>query len=442
MMKRPTSLHARLLAWLLAAIFLIAVIQVAVSYRTALQQTDEVFDYQLERTAISLGAGVPLQALATPSLSDSLIQRDWIIQIWSADGLQVFGPAQTVLVPDRAILGFSTVRTSDTRFRMFALQTPYQVIQVAQDMRVREAFAQNLALRGIAPIALLAPLLMLLVWWVVTRSLKPVERARRQVARRQVQDLAPIPTDELPDEIRPLVHELNQLLQRVDQAYQAQQRFIADAAHELRSPLAAMTLQLEGLRRSQTPEEQARHAQRLEDGLQRARTLLEQLLLLARSESPQQSAPAQCDVVQVLRDSCVEALALAQARGIQWTYEGVEQAPAQAEGGALQLVLRNLLDNAVKYTPDHGQVLTRISAQEEGWRVEIEDSGPGVPPSQRAQVFERFYRDPANAALPGSGLGLAIVQAIARQQALTLTLDDSPGLGGLRVTVQVPKRQT
>lgn len=438
MMAAPRSLHARLLIWLLATIFLIALIQGVVSYRTALQQTDDVFDYQLERTAISLGAGVPLQALATPSLSDSLIQRDWIIQIWSAEGLQVFGPSHTVLVPDRAILGFSTVRTADTRYRMFALQTSYQVIQVAQDMRVREAFAQRLALRSLVPIALFAPLLMLLVWWVVTRSLKPVERARRQVAQRQVQDLSPIPTTELPDEIRPLVEELNQLLQRMDQAYQTQQRFIADAAHELRSPLAALTLQLEGLRRSQSPDEQTRHTRRLEEGLRRARTLLEQLLQLARSEAPSPTAPGHCDLVQVLRVSCTEALTLAQARGITWHYDGVEHARAAVDGEAMALIVRNVLDNAVKYSPDQGQVRIDLLAAGQHWQIRVDDSGPGVPPEQRSQVFERFYRSPASTTLPGSGLGLAIVQAVARQQGVSLKLDQAPELGGLRVILTVP----
>src|SRR5690606_15718097 len=119
-------------------------------------------------------------------------------------------------------------------------------------------------------------------------------------------------------------------------------------------------------------------------------------------------------------------------------YEGVEQASAQADASALLLVFRNLLDNAVKYTPDHGHVRTRIEAHAQQWRIEIEDSGPGIPPEQRARVFERFYRAPGHANLPGSGLGLAIVQAIARQQAITLSLDDSPDLGGLRVTLLVP----
>ncbi|SPT39308.1 Sensor protein qseC [Achromobacter denitrificans] len=203
--RLSSSLRARLLFFLLAAIVVGALAQGAIAYRSTLAQADDIFDSLLQRTALSLGTGDGLlstgptqsRGAATP------MADDLIIQIWTPDGLRVFNSRSRRPLPDQIVLGFSDARMEGTTYRVYALATPFQVIQVAQDMAVRKHMARELALRTIAPIAAASPLLMLIVWCVVSWSLRPVKRARAQVAARQPEDLSPVNVQGLPDEIRP-----------------------------------------------------------------------------------------------------------------------------------------------------------------------------------------------------------------------------------------------
>ena len=183
------------------------------------------------------------------------------------------------------MLGFTNVQARGGTYRVFSMQTRSQVIQVAQNMAARRDMARSLALRTLAPLAIMAPLLVLAVWWGVSRSLVPVERVRRQLAKRQADDLSPVSDAQLPDEVQPLVSELNLLFERVQHAFEAQQHFVADAAHELRSPLAALRLQLQGLQRAGDDAARAAAIERLSAGIERATRLVEQLLTLARQEA-------------------------------------------------------------------------------------------------------------------------------------------------------------
>ncbi len=183
---------------------------------------------------------------------------DFVVQVWTADGLRVFASAQRAALPQLAVLGFSDAPAHGTIYRVFSMQSHSQVIQVAQDMAARRQMASKLALRTVWPIAVMAPLLMLVVWWVVSTSLAPVSRVRRQLAARQADGLSEVSETGLPDEVRPLVQELNLLFKRVGQAFEAQRSFVADAAHELRSPLAALRLQAQGLKRAADDDRRAR----------------------------------------------------------------------------------------------------------------------------------------------------------------------------------------
>ncbi|OVZ59287.1 two-component sensor histidine kinase [Pigmentiphaga sp. NML080357] len=434
------SLRGRLLAFLLAAIFLAALMQGAIAYRGALVQTDEIFDYQLQRIALSLSNGNPLFSTGPDGgLLDDPAARDLIIQIWTPDGVRLFRSTPKLVLPDRVVLGFSTVEAEGATYRMYSLEAPLQIIQVAQDVRVRTSMARSLALRTIWPIAAMAPLLMLVVWWVVSHSLMPVDRARRQVAARQADDLSPVSESGLPDEVRPLVHELNLLLDRVRQAFAAQQQFVGDAAHELRSPLAALKLQLQFLQRSDDEASRQVAIGRLGAGIERATRLVEQLLSLARQEAPGMQF-ATVDLADVVRTALTDVLPQARARGIDIGMEGASGARVTGQGEALALLVRNLLDNAVKYAPASGRVDIGLASDERGATLDVDDDGPGIPPSERGRVFDRFYRS-HSADTPGSGLGLAIVKAIAGRHGATVELLDSP-LGGLRVRVRFPPPPT
>ena len=431
------SLRARLLAFLLVAIALAALLQGWVAYRSARAEADELFDYHMQQMALSLRSGLPGGAWV-PDTTDLLEDEsfEFVVQVWSADGLRIFGSSASTVLPQRAVLGFSDIQARGRTFRVFSLATPLHVIQVAQDMAVRQRMAGALALRTIAPIALMAPLLMLVVWWVVSSSLLPVARVRAQLARRQATDLDEVSETGLPDEIQPLVHELNLLLARVRQAFEAQKHFVADAAHELRSPLAALKLQVQGLQRAQDNAARELAVQRLGAGIDRAARLVEQLLVLARQQSTAATGtPAEpVRLAELARQGVGELAALAQQRGIDLGLGAADESAIQGYPDALRILLRNLLDNALKHTPAGGSVDVEVQRADGRLLLQVDDSGPGIPEAERQRVLDRFYRV-AGTETTGSGLGLAIVKSIAELHGATLALASSPRLGGLRVTV-------
>jgi two-component system OmpR family sensor kinase len=438
------SLKARLLWFVLAAILLGAVLQATTAYRSALQQADAMFDDHLQQVARSLRGGIPLGA-AMPEIEDDA-GFDLYVQIWGQDGTQIFRSTRSAL-PPRAVLGFSDVEAHGKHYRVYSLQTPFQTVQIAQDLDARTARARALAARAVLPFALLTPLLMLAVWWVIRRSLAPVEGARRQLAQRAADDFSPLAGAGLPDEVRPLVDELNLLFGRVRGAFDAQKNFVADAAHELRSPLTALKLQAQALRHNsrtdETPAEREAGITRLNQGIDRAIRLVEQLLVLAREEAGAGAAASQkaaVDLQEVIKLAVADVLPQARLKQVDLGLaEGAAtMARVQGEPEALRVLMRNLLDNAVKYTPVAGRVDVSLDNAQGRPVLTVEDSGPGIAAEDHERVFDRFYRASGAAAETGSGLGLAIVQVIAARHGATLELDRSERLGGLQVRVLFP----
>jgi two-component system, OmpR family, sensor kinase len=429
------SLRGRLLWFLLAAITMAALAQAMIAYRSALHDADQIFDYHMQQMALALRSGAPLaNAHNGPSADPG--NDDMVVQVWTPDGIQVFRSISRAELPQRAVLGFSNVKAKGTVYRVFSVQTSNQTVQIAQDMSVRKRMAGALALRTVGPIALMAPMLMLVVWWVVSGSLAPVARVRRQVASRQADDLSPVSENDLPDEVKPLVHELNLLFGRVRTAFDAQQHFVADAAHELRSPLAALKLQVLSLERAEDAEARKVAIGRLTAGIERATRLVEQLLVLARQEAAEPKLDP-VDLAELARRTLGDMVGAAQAREIDLGIHEVTEAVVQGQADALRVLLRNLVDNAIKYTPSGGTVDLSVRHTEQGTELVVEDSGPGISPEERERVFNRFYRVPGSTAT-GSGLGLAIIKAITERHGAMLALDESARLGGLLVRVTFP----
>jgi two-component system OmpR family sensor kinase len=440
-MKMTHSLRGRLLWFLLAAITIAAVAQATIAYRTALHDADQIFDYHMQQMALSLRSSTPLsndEARARQEAESAGGNDDMVVQMWSPDGAQMFHSVSRARLPQRAVLGFSNVRANSTTYRVFSIQTSNQTVQVAQDLAVRRNMAGNLALRTLGPIAVMMPILMLVVWWVVSGSLQPVARVRSQVASRQADDLSPVSDTGLPDEVRPLVQELNLLFGRVRTAFEAQQHFVADAAHELRTPLAALRLQVQSLDRADTPEARQVAVSRLTAGIDRATRLVEQLLILARQEATAAEGMAAktrpVDLADLARRTAADLASVAAAKGVDLGLQQADPASIDGQPDALQILLRNLVDNAVKYTPGGGTVDISVLSGAGTVAVQVEDSGPGIPPEERERVFDRFYRV-AGSEAAGSGLGLAIIKAIAERHGAVLTLGSSERLGGLMATV-------
>jgi len=425
-----SSLRRRLLLFLSAAVCAAAVLQGWSGYKAALAEADQIFDYQMQQVAHSLGGGLGGGVIHAED------ELELMVQAWSEQGLQVFRSSGRARLPDRAVLGFTEVRGDDGHtYRVLSALTNGQVVQVAQDVEVRRKLASKLALRTVLPIAVMLPLLMIVVGWVVSSSLEPVDRVREQLAARRANDLAPVSATDLPSEIQPMVSEFNALLGRVQQSFEKQQHFVADAAHELRSPLTALKLQVQALQRATDPQLQATAYQRLGAGIDRANRLVEQLLQLARQEAaPLERQPL--DLAVLLRQVLGEQAAAAQARGIELNLRQADPARITGQADALAVLLRNLIENAIKYTPEGGRVQASLQRASGKTRLTIEDSGPGIAPEERERVFDRFYRSSEAAlAAGGSGLGLAIVKSIAERHGAHLQLAQSVALGGLQVDV-------
>ena len=442
-LRSPQSLRARLLWFLLAAVSATAVAQGLVAYRAARAEADDIFDFQMQQMATSLRSGLPAPNPTAPSEeSDDKETFDFIVQVWGADGQRVFPVLEQPAMPKRTAPGFSEVKAHGVTYRAFSIQSRTQTVQVAQDLAARQEMASTLALRTVAPIAVMAPLLMLVVWWVVSASLAPVTRVRQQLAERDVDDLNEVSEDCLPDEIRPLVHELNLLFARVRVAFDTQTSFVSDAAHELRSPLAALKLQAEAIRRATDSATRHVAVDRLTGGIDRATRLVEQLLALARQQANASTGekPRPVVLAEIVRLEMVEAMPTANVRRIDLGLGDADESTVVSQPEAIRVLVRNLLENAIKYTPEGGKVDVEIHRGARDLVLRVDDSGPGIPATERTRVLDRFYRV-AGTEAAGSGLGLAIVQSIVDAHHATMTLDQSPQLGGLRVEVSFPLGQ-
>jgi two-component system OmpR family sensor kinase/two-component system sensor histidine kinase QseC len=431
------SIRTRLLLGLLALLALLAGVFGTLTYRQVLAETEALFDYQLRQMALSLrdqGEIAPEQAEA---LADE--QIDFVVQIWSPDGRTIYASRLHPELPARALLGLADIRAGNQTWRTYSVATRTRVIQVAQPVRVRQRLAADAALRSVMPLLWLAPLLALALGALASWTLRPLQRLAADVRQRDAASLAPLPGTGLPDELAPLVRSLNDLLQRLGGSLDTQRAFVADAAHELRSPLTALRLQLHLLRRASDEADRKEAIDALGAGIERAVRLVEQLLALARSEPGAPPVePSAVDLCDVARQTLAHTAALAQARGAQVEL-ALAAAPVTVAGdpAALLALARNLVDNALRYSPDGARVRVEVLMRQGQPTLQVDDSGPGIAQAERERVFQRFVRGGASSAESGSGLGLAIVRQVAQRHGATLALDDSP-LGGLRVSVRFP----
>jgi two-component system OmpR family sensor kinase len=424
-----------LLVTLLVAVAAVTLLAAVVVYRLTRREIDDVFDYHLRQIALSLRDQTP--AYGAPGLADEGF--DFVIQIWGRNGERLYLSRRVSGLPEVAELGFATVRSPAGSWRVYSAQLGAEIIQVAQPLSVRQRLAFAAAARTLAPVLLILPLLTLLVWRIVGRAFEPLDRLARSVGSRSAAALDPISEVGAPEEALPLVRSLNDLLARLGAALASQRAFVADAAHELRTPLAALKLQAQLVQRAAGPEERATAVADLMTGLDRATHVVQQLLTLARAEPDAASAWARepvplADVVaQVVADHALLSEAKRVDLGAKHVADG---AVVLGDSAALRTLVANLVENAVRYVPEGGRVDLSASLAQGRPYLEVTDDGPGIPEAERARVFDRFYRR-STAPGGGSGLGLAIVEAIAQRHGATVSLRDTPG-GGLTVRLEFP----
>jgi signal transduction histidine kinase len=429
------SIRARLLAALLVLVALISLLAAGVTYRRVLGETSLLFDYQLRQMALSLRSQISIapRIEVPPDQGDT----DFVVQIWDVFGARTYLSRPGLPMINQTVLGYADLSLRGEAWRAYGLQTPDGVIQIAQPVRVRENLARAAAERVVIPLILLLPVMIGAVAWIVSRGLLPLRFVAGEVQRRDVRSLMPLKTDHLPLEIEPLVSELNRLLERLQRAFSAQRAFVSDAAHELRSPLTALRLQLQLLDRAPDEAARAEARGRLGEAVERAIHLVEQLLALARSE-PQETAGdfVTVDLSAAVADGVRDSHELALSRHIDLGLDAGLDVLVRGDRDALRVLARNLVDNAVRYTPPRGSVQVRVRSTPDEAVLDVIDTGPGIAPADRDRVFDRFYRRAA-AQESGTGLGLAIVKAIAEHHGARIVLDESPG-GGLHAAVSFP----
>ena len=431
------SIRRRLLVWLLSCVLAGGLAAASVVFFQARSEVDEIFDYQLRQLALTLRD----RTFLTQQLGEALQGEeayDFVIQVWGPDGRLLYGSHPQIEVPAPAGTGFSDAATSSGRWRVFALWHRGLTIQVAQHKLAREALALGAALRTLLPFVLVLPLMGFLIWRLVGREVRFLETTARAVASRSPESLQPIEDNAVPDEIRPLVASLNDLLSRLGAALSQQRQFIADAAHELRTPLTALKLQLQLAQRARDPAEREKALATLGEGIARATHVVEQLLALARQDpAAQAAAKGPVDLDDVAREVVDVATPIAEQKGLRLVLDsrlGGKAVPGDRV--ALRALVENLVDNAIRYT-QAGSITVRTYAGVNDVVFEVEDTGPGIPADERERVFDRFYRG-SDAAGGGSGLGLSIVRRIAERHGATVELAPGPGGQGLLARVRFP----
>ena len=432
------SIRFRLSLWLSLAILVVSVIAGAFSFIGAYDEAHETQDDVLRQVA-SLLRHQRTVLVDTVGTADADPQARLFVQYLSETATRR-NPASALPLPSSLADGLHTVALPQGSYRVLAASLPDGVrIAVAQETAARDELAKDSAMRTVVPLLVLVPILLLVVADMVRKLLRPVARLAAEVEGRGDGQLHALPEQGLPTEIRPFVIAINRMLGRVSEVLEAQRRFIADAAHELRSPMTAMSLQAERLEGTALPAEARERLGALRRGIDRGRGLLEQLLAYARVQSVEPMGSARCEVRVVVRRVLENLMPLAEEKNIDIGIEGDEDAVVAISDPDLGTVLQNLIENAIRYTPAAGRVDIAVQHAGAVATVVVSDSGPGIAPGERERVLQAFYRT-LGSDQPGSGLGLAIVKTIVDRNRAQLCLDDTDGKtnSGLRATLSIP----
>ncbi len=443
-----SSIRRYLVTILIAVLTLTSFLAALQSYRQSLSRSDLLFDQDLVLLASSL---LPQFQKDSVSNIDLLV-----VQVWQGDTLKYKSqqaPAQRIAAP----VGFSEQNFSGQRWRTYVIDTAASAttaaettherlsIVVAQPLKQRQELADEVVLASIYPVVLSLPLQALLIWLVVSKGLQPLRRLTAQLSSKRADDLTPLQLSEVPQEMTQMLATTNQLLHRLDNAFVREKRFASDVAHELRTPLALLQVTLHNA-------QQQWHAQGVTDpdgmmtalqhGVTRMSQLIEQIMLLNRTNPEHFTAKLQSiDVTALCREIIAELYPQLRNKNQQLALEAKDSLLLAADPFALRVLLLNIVGNAIKYTPDGGQIKVQLQRIDDKVRLIVEDSGPGIAPEEYQRVFDRFYRvggDRHLSGAPGSGLGLAIVKEIVVLHHGQLTLARSIFATGLKVTVDFP----
>ena len=429
------SLQVRISIALILMFLPLSIIAGAFSYYQTYHEAEELQDDLLRQTA----------AYINPKTTD-------YTQIGSENHIliQTFGQEDTVPLSDTLGEGFHTIKGSvddddddddDDEYRAYIRQTPQGKIAVLQETEYRDDLAATAAYQSVLPLLIALPLMILLTVWITYRAMRPVKTLSASLGKRRSDDLSPLDGEAVPSEIQGFVTAINQLLQRTGENIRRQQRFIADAAHELRSPLTALSLQAERLTKLPQSDEAREQTGLILQSIQRNRHLLEQLLTHARAQGSETQRnltdiSLQAQFRRVLQELMPLALDKQQDIGV-----AVENdLRIRADDTEIYTLIKTFTDNAIRYTPAGGRIDIGFSETPTTLAIWVEDDGPGIPAAERSRVTDAFYRI-LGTEQQGTGLGLSIADAIAKRYGGKLILTDSRNFAhGLLIQAQLDKR--
>lgn len=450
-MRAERSVRRRLLGWLLLPLAVVLFASGIFTYQSSLKVAADAYDRSLLDPALAIAGRLRLDGSAIeldlpPSVLEALHvdSSDRLFFSVTANGRLLAGQ-EALPLPPRPVSAdapvFYDASYRGEHVRVAALVVPAAagpvMVQAAETRAKRERIAREVLITQGAAELLVFVVALTAVWLGVGRGLSPLEKLRVEIAKRSHRDLRPVEESQAPDEVRPLVRELNDLLRRLDRAIELQQQFVADAAHQLRTPLAALQAQVDAARGEPLTPQLAGTVDQLDAAARRASRLTHQLLTLARVDPSGERpyTPQTLDLAVLMQPELSDWILRADAKRIDLGFE-LEPAPVLAQPDLIEELAANLLDNALKYTQAGGVVTLRTGAREGCSFLEVQDDGPGIPESERQKVFERFHRG-KGAPGSGAGLGLAIVREIVHRHGASIDLAGGAA-GGTRVTVSFP----
>ena len=442
-MKR-FSLRRRLTLLLSLSLVLVWAATLLFSYREVREEVNELFDARLEEGARTLML-LDLKRLRQLSAAENLAapegdqDRDHdpaqhlSFQVWNGDGSLLLRSAQAPNAAFANPAGFRTVTIGGQSWRSVSLwQAKYGFqVRVFEPLRARRDLAARVSQRMLMPLLYALPALALLIWLSIGRGFRPLAALSRAIAARDADNLERITIEQVPLETLPLIDGLNQLLRRLAASLDKERSFTADAAHELRTPLAAIRVQAEVALAAQEPGQRQTAVRHIVEGVDRTTHLVEQLLLLARIDHPDRNSWAPLDLGELAARCAARYAEQAVGKGIELEVAAEAACLVSGDGTTLDVLIGNLIDNALRYTPAGGRVALSVARTGGRIALAVRDSGPGIPPEARARIFDRFYRVGEQPA-PGSGLGLSIVQRVAQSHGAEIELErglDDRGLG-------------
>lgn len=436
------SVQLKLSFTLSLSILLAALVAGVFSFASALNEAHELQDDLLRQIAHLMDRQHLVASPANAALDESNEDARVTVQRLgdSPPSTPAAAGAGTLPIPANLADGLHTLELDGESFRvMIKTFASGERFAVSQEADFRNEIARDGALRTVMPFLILVPVLLLIVGDLIRKMFRPIATLSKEVDLREEQALHPVQDHHLPVEVRPFAVAINRLLARVDQAMTSQRRFLADAAHELRSPLTALSLQAERLAQAEMSEVARERLAVLRQGIERGRSLVDQLLALAKAQSRTMPAPVPVSAQHVFRRVLEDLMPLAEAKHIDIGVEGAKDVEIWTSELDLTLLIRNLVDNAIRYTPERGRVDLSIRASGGFAELRIEDNGPGISLAERERVFDAFYRTLGNTH-QGSGLGLSIVQTIANRIGAKIQLDfsDREKQNGLSVAIFIP----